>query len=166
MPAPPHRVDAEPDRETSRAARLADPALLLLAGSAAIADGARIVLTKRETVGGVEAGGWIAATGALLVACTLVQLFGDREPAGEPAIAAKRLASPLAALAMLAAYVLLVDILGYLMSTALFLAVYLRVFGRYRWPAVAAISVPFAVGSAWLWAAMNMLLPQGPLPWP
>jgi hypothetical protein len=148
--------------------RLADPILLILVGCAGIWDGLRILMTKQDVVGGVQAGGWIAALGALLVIGCCIHIAKDigRSPADAPEHSESLLKPPAIAFVLLIGYVALLDPLGYVLSTMLFMAIYLRLFGRYGLPIVAAIAVPFAVGSGWLWAAMNMMLPQGPLPWP
>jgi len=149
-------------------ARLVDIALLLLVGFAGIADGLRIILTKADAVGGVPAGGWIVLLGALLVAGTCGHAVREIR-AGEDAgtlDSGDQLKQPVIALAMLLIYIALIEPLGYTLSTALFMAVYLRLFGKYGVLTVAGISIAFAFGSSWLWAVMDMMLPQGPLPWP
>lgn len=149
--------------------RFLEPALLILLGGAGVMDGWRIISTKADTPGGVEAGGWIAALGALLMAgATFHLLFkilrgGDAEPTAEPDAHFKQ---PAIALALLLLYVATLTPLGYVLATALFTAAYLRIFGRYGPLKIAAIALPFAVGSGWLWSALNMTLPQGILPWP
>jgi hypothetical protein len=149
--------------------RFLEPVLLIVLGSAGVVDGWRIITTKAETPGGVEAGGWIAALGAMLVAGACVQIARDilRGPeaasATEPDVLFK---PPAIALVLLLLYVALITPLGYVLATALFVAAYLRIFGRYGPLTVAAIAIPFAAGSGWLWSALNMTLPQGVLPWP
>jgi putative tricarboxylic transport membrane protein len=147
---------------------LADPVLLILVGGAGIGDGLRIIVTKRNTIGALPAGGWIAALGALLIAGSCLYIARAIMHPSEPAVrgAAVLWKPPVLAFTLLALYVALIEPLGYMFSTALFMVIYLRVFGRYRTLAVAAIALPFAIGSAWLWAVMNMMLPQGPIPWP
>jgi len=44
---------------------------------------------------------------------------------------------------------------------------YLRMFSSYRWLSILAMTVVAAVGSAWLWTVVDLMLPQGIfLPWP
>jgi hypothetical protein len=148
--------------------RFLDSLLLIIVGCAAVGDGLRIIITKQSVVGGIPAGGWIAGLGALLVVGTCVYvarhvITGPANAVSGPALLLK---APVIAFAMLILYVALLDSLGYVLATGLFMAVYLRLFGRYRILTVAAIAVSFAIGSGWLWAVMNMTLPQGPLPWP
>jgi hypothetical protein len=150
-------------------ARLLEPGLLIFVGGAGVADGWRIIATKAETPGGVEAGGWIAALGALLAvgACVHLALGGARQRAPEtPAESDGLFKPPAVALVLLLLYVALIPLLGYVLATALFVAAYLRIFGRYRPHTIVAIAIPFAAGSGWLWSALNMTLPQGVLPWP
>lgn len=146
-----------------------DMLLLLLIGFVGISDGLRVILTKTDTVGGASAGGWIVLLGALLIAGT-IKLFikemrSERDTVAAPS-ADDQFWLPIIAMAMLLIYIALIEPLGYTLATALFLAVYLRVFGKYGVLTVAAISLPFAFGSSWLWAAMDMMLPQGIMPWP
>jgi hypothetical protein len=148
--------------------RMLDPILLMLVGVAGVADGMRIITTKRDVVGGIAAGGWIAGLGALLLAGTIIHVAKGAGPAEEsdPNGSEVLFKRPVIAFAMLVIYIALIEPLGYMLSTVLFMAVYLRVFGHYRYVTIAAISCLFAVGSGWLWAVMNMMLPQGPLRWP
>jgi hypothetical protein len=141
---------------------------LILVGCAAVEDGLRIIITKQSVVGGVPAGGWIAGLGGLLIvgSCISIVRHAAAEPSSQTIAPGLLSKAPVIAFALLVIYVALLESLGYVLSTALFMVVYLRLFGRYRALTVAAIAVPFAIGSGWLWAVMNMTLPQGPLPWP
>ncbi|MGE3988116.1 tripartite tricarboxylate transporter TctB family protein [Pseudorhodoplanes sp.] len=149
--------------------KLVDPVLLILVGAAGVGDGLRIILTKTDVVGGAPAGGWIALLGVLLIAGSGVLIakeFRSTKSAQQPDEPAL-LKMPAIALGLLILYVALIDPLGYTLATALFMAVYLRLFGRcYGLVKVATIAIAFSVGSGWLWSVMNMMLPQGPLPWP
>lgn len=147
-----------------------DMCVLLLVGFAGISDGLRIILTKTATVGSASAGGWIVLLGGLLIAGTIKlsikEIRSKRDTVTAGSDANDQLWLPVIALAMLLIYIALVEPLGYTLATALFMAVYLRVFGKYGVLTIAAISIPFAFGSSWLWAAMDMMLPQGIMPWP
>ena len=151
-------------------ASFVDMFLLLLIGFVSISDGLRVILTKTDTVGSASAGGWIVLLGALLIAGTIKlsikEIRSERDIATAAPDADDQYWLPVIALAMLLIYIALIEPLGYTLATALFLAVYLRVFGKYGVLTVAAISLPFAFGSSWLWAAMDMMLPQGIMPWP
>lgn len=146
-----------------------EPVVLILVGGAGVVDGWRIITTKAETPGGVEAGGWIAALGALLVAGVCIHIVIDvlrGSNAQSPESSDARIKPPAITLVMLLRYVALMPPLGYVLATALFTAAYLRIFGRYGPLTTAAIAIPFAAGSGWLWSVLNMTLPQGILPWP
>lgn len=162
------KEDSSAVRPAPHFALAVEPVLLILVACAAIGDGWRIIATKADIPGGVEAGGWIAALGILLLVGSCFHLALDffREHAAEPLGDIGLIKSPAIALAMLLAYIALIGPLGYVLSTALFMTVYIRSFGRYRMLTVAAVAIPFAVGSGWLWAVLHMMLPQGPLPWP
>jgi hypothetical protein len=147
-----------------------DMFLLLLIGFVGISDGLRVILTKTDTVGSASAGGWIVLLGGLLIAGTIKlsikEIRSERNTAAAAPDVDNQFWLPVIALAMLLIYIALIEPLGYTLATALFMAVYLRVFGKYGVLAIAAISLPFAFGSSWLWAAMDMMLPQGIMPWP
>lgn len=150
-------------------ARFSEPVALLLVGGAGVVDGWRVIMTKAETPGGVAAGGWIAALGALLVAGAFIHIVLDLLRESQPKATEEPRAPiklPAIALVMLLLYVALMPPLGYALATALFMAAYLRIFGGYGPLTTAAIAISFAAGSGWLWSALNMTLPQGLLPWP
>ena len=147
----------------------ADMLLLILVGLAGIVDGLRIILTKTDTVGSASAGGWLVLLGVLLGIGTfkLAMQGGIQSEQGTVAADAERQVwLPVTVLAMLLIYIVLITPLGYTLATLLFMAIYLRVFGKYGVLKVATISIAFALGSSWLWAALDMMLPQGILPWP
>lgn len=145
-----------------------DMFLLLLIGVVAVVDGLRIILTKTAAVGSASAGGWIVLLGGLLIVGTF-RLSIKELRSGQDTVAPDtegRFLLPITALTMLLIYIALIDSLGYMLSTALFMAIYLRVFGKYGVLKIATISIGFALCSSWLWTAMDMMLPQGILPWP
>lgn len=144
-----------------------DVSVLLIAGITGIAEGFRIILTKTDTVGGAAAGGWIVLLGGLIVLGSYrlpLQQFRPQQDTPAPATASQ-LGPPLTAVSMLFVYIASMEWLGYAVSTMLFMAVYLRVFGRYNALRVAVISVSFALSSSWLWSKMDVMLPHGVLPW-
>ncbi len=164
-------ASGDSQRTYSAAALLssADMLLLLLVGLAGIVDGLRIILTKTDTVGSASAGGWLVLLGVLLGIGTFklaMQGGIQSEQDTATADAGRQLWLPVTVLAMLLIYVVLITPLGYTLATLLFMAIYLRVFGKYGVLKVATISIAFALGSSWLWAALDMMLPQGILPWP
>ncbi len=163
-------ASGDSQRTYSAAALLssADMLVLLLVGLAGIIDGLRIILTKTDTVGSASAGGWLVLLGVLLGIGTLKLAMqgGIQSEQGTAADAERQLWLPVTVLAMLLIYIVLITPLGYTLATLLFMAIYLRVFGKYSVLKVATISIAFALGSSWLWAALDMMLPQGILPWP
>lgn len=147
----------------------ADTLLLLLVSIASTVDGLRIILTKTDTVGSASAGGWLVLLGVSLGigTCKLAIQGNSRSEQGTATSDGERqLWLPVTVLAMLLVYIALITPLGYTLATLLFMAIYLRVFGKYGVLKVATISIAFAFGSSWLWAALDMMLPQGILPWP
>lgn len=149
-------------------ASFVDTFLLLLVGFVGVADGLRVILTKTDTVGSSSAGGWIVLLGGLLIAGTCGHVAKEIR-AGHKAVAVAaddKSRQPIIALAMMLVYIAFIDPLGYTLSTALFMAIYLRVFGKYSVLKIATISIVFALASSWLWTVMDMMLPQGILPWP
>jgi len=64
------------------------------------------------------------------------------------------------------AYVALLPIAGYMLSSTVAFLVYLRIYSTYRWPAIIAGSLIVGVGSAYLWQWLQTGLPSGFLPWP
>lgn len=146
-----------------------DVLLLLLVGVAGIADGLRIILTKTDTVGSASAGGWLVLLGGLL-GIGIFKLVTKQEIRSEQDTSTihdeGHFWLPVTALAMLLIYIALINPLGYTLATLLFMAIYLHVFGKYGVLKIATISIAFALGSSWLWAAMDMMLPQGIVPWP
>jgi hypothetical protein len=162
--------NSKPAYSATVLASFVDKALLLLIGFVGISDGLRVILTKTDAVGSASAGGWIVLLGALLIAGTIKlfikELRSERDAVATSDAADNELWLPIIALAMLLIYIALIEPLGYTLATALFMAVYLRVFGKYGVLTVVAISLPFAFGSSWLWAALDMMLPQGIMSWP
>lgn len=138
-------------------------AVLLLGALTALAEGLRIMIRHATQLRAFEAGGYLALLGALLVALAVV--YGVRAPA-ERWEAGPETRWVLVAMAVLVAYALALPWLGYLVSTALALVVFLRIFGVYRWPAVLVFAGGVSLLSAWLWSALAIVLPRGPLPWP
>ncbi len=153
----------------SALAPFVDAFLLLLVGFLGVSDGLRIILTKADTVGGAAAGGWIVLLGGLLIVGTyklcVQQVRSAREGATLASDTRAQLWAPITVISMLFIYIASIDWLGYALSTLLFMAAYLRLFGKYNVFTIAVISVAFAFGSNWLWTKMEMMLPHGSLPW-
>lgn len=98
--------------------------------------------------------------GLAIVACGARLAAGARAagPPRWPAGARRR--QMLVVIAATVAYFALVDVLGFLAATALFLAGLLRWWGRYAWWLVAALTVTLAGG---LWVVFGVWL-RNPLP--
>lgn len=146
-----------------------EPLLLTLLAGISIWDGVRIIRREQETVGGIEAGGWIALIGVLLIVATAAYWYHRvkrKIGGGSDWALGENVHLVGIALAIILAFVLLLARLGYLLCSALFFVAYLRFFGRYKWLPVLVGSIAFAMGSALLWAKMDMMMPQGVIPWP
>jgi hypothetical protein len=143
-------------------------AVLLLA-VAAIWDGGRIILSAEGRQAPTASGGYLAGLGLALLALALTQYILARRQGPEvPAAWGERagLKRVALALAMAVGYVSLITPLGYLLATALFFALYLKLFSPYSWLLIVAGSTLGATGSAYLWATLGLMLPSGIIPWP
>lgn len=143
--------------------------LLVLIGFVGIADGVRIIMTKTDTVGSASAGGWIVLLGGLLSLGALQCAVKEKRSLVKgtvPTDAEGEIRLPITALVMLLVYIALIEPLGYTLATLMFMAVYLRMFGKYGVIKIATISIAFTLVTSWLWAAMDMMLPKGIMPWP
>lgn len=135
-----------------------------------IGEGAKIMITRRGALGGVESGAYLVILGFLLACLSVAYGLQPRSegprfpPSPEPGTWTRW--APLVAIVLLASYTFFMDYLGYLLSTALFFAAYLRVFGSYRWIPVLAASFGLAVASVYLWLSMGLVMPRGIVPWP
>jgi hypothetical protein len=135
----------------------------------AILDGGRIVLTSEGGRGPIASGGYLTAIGLVLLALALAyHIPAIRRPPESPTAWGERagLKRVGLALAMAVGYVTLITPLGYLLATALFFIVYLKLFSSYSWLLILAGSALGAMGSAYLWASLGLMLPSGIIPWP
>ncbi len=128
-----------------------------------IADGIALASTWKERMRALESGGFEILLGVLLAVFTYV--YWRREP-GEDWDNSHGAIYVAAAFGILCGYVLLMPHLGYLLSTLLAVTAYMRGLANYRWVSSIAFATVFAVGSAWFWAKLIIVLPQGILPWP
>lgn len=148
---------------------IVQPLLLLLVAVVAILDGVRIVVGKQDMVGAREGGGYVVLLGLILACLAVAYASQLRKPVTRPGFHWKAQTGihwvPIG-FAILAGYILLIDHLGYPLSTLLFFITYLRVFGAYRWVPIIGGSLAVAVALTLLWSALGMVLPRGPLPWP
>ena len=145
-----------------------EPVVLLLIAAIALWDGQMIIVTRQETLGAREAGGWVALLGLCLACMALLYgaLLSQKPELGGQWELGRNVRLPLTALAMLGGYIFLMDRLGYLLSTALFFALYLRLYGSFRWAPILVGSFAVALMSTYTWALLGMMLPTGILPWP
>jgi hypothetical protein len=117
----------------------------------------------------VESGGYLVLLGALLVCLALayaVRLRLGRLRAGFADGIGGGARRVCGAVGILAGYVLLMDRLGYVLSTAAFLVAFLRLFGSYAWLWILVASLGLAVVLAHSWALLGLMLPGGILGWP
>ncbi len=143
--------------------------LVLLLGTIAVWDGSRILILKWGKMGVVGGGGYIIVLGLLLACLAVLHFLQGRSGAGGSAYnwgETQDLRRVGLAVFLAAGYVLAIQYLGYLLATAVFFVVYLRVFSSYRWLMIVVSSFAGAVGAAYLWTYLGMTLPQGILPWP
>ncbi len=122
-----------------------------------------MVLTNLDRMRAGESGGYEILIGLILASLTVLYWF--RGSAGEwtGGPGGRYVA---AAFGILAAYAFIMPHLGYLLSTLLVTVAYMRGLSGYRWLPSLAFSVVFAIGTAWFWAWLVVVVPQGILPWP
>jgi len=137
-------------------------ALLTLAAVVAL-DGIGLARRSAEHLRALEAGGYEILLGVILAGLTVA--YWIRE-SGTVWISGPGGRYVLIAFGFLAAYALAMPYLGYLLCTVLVVVAYMRFLGGYRWRFSLAFAITFGVGSAWLWAWLIIILPQGIIPWP
>jgi len=137
--------------------------VLFTVAAAVLWDGARLASRYKEHLRAAEAGGYEILLGALLSALAI--LYWRREEStlwvggrGERHVAF--------AFGILAVYTLAMPHLGYLLSTGLAVTAYVRILGGYGWAPSLIFACVLSISSAWLWARIAIMLPQGVLPWP
>ena len=135
--------------------------ILFTISAVVVADG--IVLTNLDRMRAGESGGYEILIGVILASLTALYWFRDivTEWTGGPG--GRHVA---AAIGILAAYAFVMPHLGYLLSTLLVTVAYMRGLSGYRWLLTMAFAIVFAVGTAWFWAWLVVVVPQGILPWP
>ena len=148
--------------------RAVEASVLLTVAAAALWDGARLILLERRSQPqALEAGGYEILVAGLLACLTVLYWRRERLRPGLDWKAEYGLRKVLLGFAILAGCVAAMPYLGYLLSTAMLFVAYLRMFSSYRWLSILAMTVVAAVGSAWLWTVVDLMLPQGIfLPWP
>ncbi len=142
---------------------------MTLLAAVAVWDGGRILVLKWGKMGVAGGGGYLLLLGLLLACLAIVHFFQGRSGGSESGYhwgQTQDLRRVRLAVLLAVGYVLGIQYLGYLLASALFFVVYLRLFSSYRWLPIVVCSFAGAVGAAYLWAHLGMMLPQGILPWP
>lgn len=143
--------------------------VLFLLGIVAVWDGIWTARHYEDRLGAMEAGGYVMLLGAVLALLAVAYGLKSRSARFESG-AGPRLQNGLLwvliAFGIFAGYILLIDPAGYLLATALFFAVYLRVFGSYRWAPILVVSIVIAIVASYALAAIGLMLPLGVIPWP
>lgn len=126
-------------------------------------DGVGLASRYKEHLRAAEAGGYEILLGALLLALTI--LYWRREQ-GTLWVGGRGGRYVAFAFGILIVYTLTMPYLGYLLGTALAVTAYVRILGGYRWVPSLIFACALSISSAWLWAWLAIMLPQGILPWP
>jgi len=140
---------------------------LLALAAVALWDGLRLrIQVGGSQTGAVEAGNYELLLGLLLA--TLVLLYWVREGGGATVDwgAEKGVGRVALGFGLVLVGVAAMPYLGYLLCTAFMFMAFLHCFSRYRWFTSLAVSTVAAAGSAWVWASVGLVLPQGIVPWP
>lgn len=128
-----------------------------------IGDGVVLASQWKERMRALESGGFEILVGVGLVCLTALYWFRESQDQWERNEGGHHVAI---SFGILAGYALLMPHLGYLLATLVAVVAYMRVFGGYRWPVSLGFASVFAVGTAWFWAKLVIILPQGIVPWP
>jgi hypothetical protein len=136
--------------------------LALALGVAAIFESAKLPLGTVRNPGQGFFPWWIGVVIVLLALVLLTQALTSRTRANQQA--AGRIAKVTALLLVLAAYIFLLDFLGYLICTFFLVLFMLRATDRHRWPVALSMALFTAVGSYVVFAIwLSVPLPRGPL---
>jgi hypothetical protein len=135
--------------------------ILYIISVVVIGDG--IVLAGSTRMRALESGGYEILLGVTLACLTSFYWIKENRAGWMDAQGGLQVAS---AFGILFGYAIVMPHLGYLLSSFLAVVAYMRGLGGYRWRMSLIFAVVFAVASAWLWARLIIILPQGPLPWP
>lgn len=149
--------------------RTIESGVVLLLAVPAVWDGSRILIFEGGKVGAVGGGVNVLTLGLILAGLAIAHLRQGRSGGSGAAYSwgdAQGLRRVGLAVLMAGGYVPAMVYLGYLLTTALFFVVYLRVFSAYRWLPILVSSSAGAFGATYLWSYLGMTMPQGILPWP
>lgn len=128
-----------------------------------VGDGLALASTWQERMRALESGGYEMLLGVALAGLTVLYWIREAGVRWDSDHGARHVTS---AFAILCGYVVVMPHLGYLLSTLVAVTAFMRGFGRYRWWSTLAFAIVFAVGTAWFWAEVVIVLPHGILPWP
>lgn len=151
---------------------LSQSGVLVLLCTLALVEGFRIIKDNAGTYGAELAGWYVIGLGAILALLTVLYIIENRSMlTARPAAAAVPAAGEAAAdksqrkvwllLSMVAAYIIMIDYLGYTLSTVLFFTGFLKLLGGYRWGKALAYSLLFGVVSGYIFMQVGMALPTG-----
>ncbi|MER2632842.1 MULTISPECIES: hypothetical protein [Chelativorans] len=141
----------------SRLVKNAEIGILLLLGAVVTGDGIRFVLVTRH-LRALEVGGYQILLGLLLIILTL---FYALKPLAENWRISEGNRNTAIGYGLLVAYAASLHGLGYIISTLIVVAAYMRLLGGYRMASSLAVAAIFATASAWLWTTLMISLPRG-----
>jgi hypothetical protein len=149
--------------------RLLEIFILLAVGCVSLWDGVRIIRDNPHVIGAAGSGGWLIFVASLLV--VFVGLYAFVPSVAPPvkqseSMTGENLRAVAIAAALLFALVIALPKLGYLISSFLFLVIYIWYFGRYRLPVIMGSAAVACIASAFLWAELGLRVPRGILHWP
>jgi len=146
-----------------RAADLTTALILIAGGALVIWDSLRIGIGWGTD--GPKSGFfpfWLALI--MIAACLAIMVRSLRDKSGRPFVTRERLGPVLDVLWPATACVLLMHWLGLYLSSAVYMAFYMRRYGRYPWLAAIAVSVLFAVSAFIIFEIWFLVpMPKGPL---
>jgi hypothetical protein len=142
--------------------------LVLVVAVIAISNGLQVMVLNSSKFGAREAGGYVVLIGLLLIFLAAVHLMQSYKRGGGPSVnwgPGGTIHWIPITIGLFAGYVLMMDYLGYMVSTAIFLVACLRVFGTYPWVPVIVSSSVVSLGLTYLWEELGLVLPRSILPW-
>jgi hypothetical protein len=160
-----HEVETGDSLMSSRSADIVVALMLVAVGGLVISDSLRLGIGWAED--GPSPGYFPFYTGLLIVLsslCTIALALLGRIKSSGSFVGRGQLRDVLKIFVPSAIYVGLIDFIGIYVASALFIAVFMRWLGRFRWPAViiVGVAVPFSFFLIFeLWFLVP--LPKGPL---
>ena len=146
-----------------RTADLAAASLLMLVGGVVIFDSLRLGIGWGSD--GPRSGFfpfWLAVI--MTITCAIILAQALRRPAGGPFVSRTALRPVLAVLAPATAMVVVMQVTGLYVASALYMAFYMRWVGRHRWPTTVAVAVGLSVVTFVIFERWFLVpMPKGPL---